>query len=89
MAAITKSYTGHSPSITVNWSYDPSTKKAKVEWTCGDGYFKFHYFEFYIFMRYKKGKGDWPVKLAAYEILVMIQVVGMIFGEIKKHKQLL
>lgn len=62
MAEITKSYTGHSPSITVNWSYDPSTKKAKVEWTCGDGYFKFHYFEFYIFMRYKKGKGDWPVK---------------------------
>ena len=30
MAEITKSYTGHSPSITVNWSYDPSTKKAKV-----------------------------------------------------------
>lgn len=61
MATVTASYSGHSPSVSATLTYDTETRKATVKWTCGAGYFKYHHFEFYIFMRYKRGKGDWPV----------------------------
>ncbi|HAU86315.1 MAG TPA: hypothetical protein DCW90_12715 [Lachnospiraceae bacterium] len=62
MATIDISYSGHSPSISVDMTYDTATRKVTIKWTCGPGYFRYSYFEFYVYMQYKKGKGDWPKK---------------------------
>lgn len=59
--AITDSWSGHIPSISVDWSYDPSTRKCTITWTCGPGFFRYTYFKFFVFFKYKRGKGDWPV----------------------------
>ena len=59
--AIEKSWTGHSPEVSVNWSYDMVTQKVKVVWTCSSGYFKYSFFKFYIFFRHKVS-GKWTSK---------------------------
>lgn len=69
MAIIEKSWDGHVPGISVTWTYDPDTRKATVKWKCSGGYFRYSWFRFNIFFRYKRGKGDWPVK--SYKITGM------------------
>ena len=69
MAIIEKSWDGHVPGISVTWTYDPDTRKATVKWKCSGGYFRYSWFRFNICFRYKRGKGDWPVK--SYKIAGM------------------
>lgn len=52
---ITGEYQGHSPFISVSFSYNVDTGAASVNWSCGGGYFGYYYFYFYIMFQDKNG----------------------------------
>lgn len=57
---VTAKYSGHGPHVSATLTYNVTTGRASVKWTCGNGYFMYKYFRFYILWRKKDKNGKWP-----------------------------
>lgn len=63
---VTARYSGHGPHISATLTYNVTTGKASVRWTCGSGYFMYNFFRFYLLFRKKDKNGNWPKNSLSY-----------------------